>query len=81
MAAISYKNAKALCFLMFISFAFVSTTKKFPSFQHPTNNDGSLSFLVLGDWGRRGGFNQSQVALQMGRIAEKLDINFVVSSW
>ena len=34
-------------------------------FQHAPKADGSLSFLVLGDWGRRGAFNQSQVALQV----------------
>ncbi|KAF2317586.1 hypothetical protein GH714_024979 [Hevea brasiliensis] len=50
-------------------------------FQHPPKSPhGSLSFLVLGDWGRRGAFNQSLVALQMGRIGEKLDIDFVVST-
>ncbi|OAY32190.1 purple acid phosphatase 17 isoform X2 [Manihot esculenta] len=50
-------------------------------FQHPPKTvDGSLSFLVLGDWGRRGEFNQSLVAFQMGRIGEKLDIDFVVST-
>ncbi|ESQ34189.1 hypothetical protein EUTSA_v10008145mg [Eutrema salsugineum] len=43
-------------------------------------SDGSISFLVIGDWGRRGFYNQSQVALQMGRIGEKMDINFVVST-
>jgi tartrate-resistant acid phosphatase type 5 len=50
------------------------------SFEHPINGDASLSFLVIGDWGRRGAFNQSQVALQMGIIGEKLDIDFVVST-
>ncbi|WCJ42151.1 purple acid phosphatase 17 [Euphorbia peplus] len=49
-------------------------------FEHGGNKDGSLSFLVIGDWGRRGAFNQSQVAFQMGRIGEKLDIDFVVST-
>lgn len=49
-------------------------------FEHPAKPDGSLSFLVLGDWGRRGEFNQSEVAVQMGRIGEKLDIDFVVST-
>ncbi|XP_010551230.1 PREDICTED: purple acid phosphatase 4 [Tarenaya hassleriana] len=43
-------------------------------------SDGSISFLVVGDWGRHGLYNQSQVALQMGRIGEKLDIDFVVST-
>ncbi|GMJ10832.1 purple acid phosphatase 17 [Hibiscus trionum] len=49
-------------------------------FEQPSNGDGSLSFLVIGDWGRRGAFNQSQVAFQMGKIGEKLDIDFVVST-
>ncbi|GLT55885.1 hypothetical protein SLA2020_289700 [Shorea laevis] len=65
---------------MFIAFAVTSTTTKFPSFQHPTKNDGSLIFLVFGDWSKRVSFNQSQVALQMGQIGEKLDIDFIVST-
>ncbi|KAK3003646.1 hypothetical protein RJ639_019151 [Escallonia herrerae] len=41
--------------------------------EHPTKADGSLSFLVVGDWGRRGTHNQTQVALQkLGSIAGKL---------
>ncbi|KFK44538.1 hypothetical protein AALP_AA1G269800 [Arabis alpina] len=48
--------------------------------EHAPNSDGSISFLVIGDWGRRGLYNQSQVALQMGRIGEKMDIDFVVST-
>ncbi|KAI4357443.1 hypothetical protein L6164_001391 [Bauhinia variegata] len=42
--------------------------------------DGTLSFLVVGDWGRRGAYNQSEVAVQMGIIGEKLDIDFVIST-
>lgn len=34
-------------------------------FEHAPKSDGSLSFLVLGDWGRRGAYNQSQVAFQV----------------
>ncbi|CAK7326862.1 unnamed protein product [Dovyalis caffra] len=49
-------------------------------FEHPAKGDGSLSFLVVGDWGRRGFYNQSLVAYQMGKIGEKLDIDFVVST-
>ncbi|XP_010460408.1 PREDICTED: purple acid phosphatase 4-like [Camelina sativa] len=48
--------------------------------EHAPNPDGSISFLVIGDWGRRGLYNQSQVARQMGRIGEKMDIDFVVST-
>ncbi|KAJ4710154.1 Purple acid phosphatase [Melia azedarach] len=49
-------------------------------FHHPVKPDGSLSFLVVGDWGRRGLYNQSHVAFQMGLIGEKLDIDFVIST-
>ncbi|XP_068658522.1 purple acid phosphatase 17-like [Aristolochia californica] len=59
---------------------FVSSGADFQMFEHPANSDGSLSLLVVGDWGRRGSFNQSQVAQQMGVIGEKLDINFVIST-
>lgn len=31
----------------------------------PTKADGSLSFLVVGDWGRNGDYNQSLVAQQV----------------
>jgi len=47
---------------------------------HPIKADGSLSLLVIGDWGRNGEFNQSQVATQMGKIGEELDIDFVIST-
>lgn len=33
---------------------------------HPAlKPDSSLTFLVIGDWGRKGTFNQSQVAIQV----------------
>ncbi|KAL8478436.1 hypothetical protein ACS0TY_030361 [Phlomoides rotata] len=53
---------------------------KLPRFEHPSKGDGTLRFLVVGDWGRKGEFNQSEVAFQMGRIGEELDIEFVVST-
>ncbi|XP_057804919.1 purple acid phosphatase 17-like [Salvia miltiorrhiza] len=49
-------------------------------FEQTTKGDGTLRFLVVGDWGRKGEFNQSRVAFQMGRIGEKMDIDFVVST-
>ncbi|KAI3463559.1 hypothetical protein Pfo_020222 [Paulownia fortunei] len=49
-------------------------------FEQHTKGDGTLSFLVVGDWGRKGEFNQSEVAFQMGRIGEELGIDFVVST-
>uniref|UniRef100_A0A0D9VRP7 Purple acid phosphatase n=1 Tax=Leersia perrieri TaxID=77586 RepID=A0A0D9VRP7_9ORYZ len=48
--------------------------------EHPAKNDGSLSLLVVGDWGRKGEYNQSRVAEQMGKVGEKLNIDFVIST-
>ncbi|XP_052174775.1 purple acid phosphatase 17-like [Diospyros lotus] len=70
----------ALLLAFWFGLCLVSITAELPRFQHPPKDDGSISFLVVGDWGRRGQFNQSQVALQMGRIGEELDIDFVVST-
>lgn len=73
----------ALCLVLMISsfgLCLVSTHAELRRFEQPAKTDGTLSFLVLGDWGRKGAFNQSEVALQMGRIGEKLDIDFVVST-
>ncbi|MCO5613002.1 hypothetical protein L7F22_067275 [Adiantum nelumboides] len=39
----------------------------------------SLNFLVVGDWGRHGLYNQSLVADQMGKVGKDLGIEFVVS--
>ena len=38
---------------------------EFPRFQQPTKADGSLQVLVVGDWGRKGHYNQSQLAHQV----------------
>ncbi|KAL6596028.1 hypothetical protein ACP70R_047392 [Stipagrostis hirtigluma subsp. patula] len=32
--------------------------------EHPAKDDGTLSLLVVGDWGRNGTYNQSRVAEQ-----------------
>ncbi|CAL0312341.1 unnamed protein product [Lupinus luteus] len=39
--------------------------------EHPIKPDGSLSLMVIGDWGRKGAYNQSQVATQDLEIALK----------
>ncbi|KAL3835462.1 hypothetical protein ACJIZ3_010198 [Penstemon smallii] len=50
-------------------------------FEHPMiKGDGSLSVLVIGDWGRKGQYNQSKLANQMGITAEKIDVDFVIST-
>ncbi|CAN6295836.1 unnamed protein product [Urochloa humidicola] len=51
-----------------------------PRLEHPPKSDGSLNLLIVGDWGRKGTYNQSRVAEQMGRVGEKLNIDFVIST-
>ncbi|XP_072991175.1 purple acid phosphatase 3-like [Typha latifolia] len=58
----------------------IPSSAELTSLDHSPKNGRSLSALVIGDWGRRGEYNQSQVATQMGRIGEKLDIDFVIST-
>lgn len=76
------KASMALCFLLLqLTLSFPgSAVAKLQRFHHPAKSDGSLSFLVVGDWGRGGAFNQSEVALQMGRTGEDLNIDFVIST-
>ncbi|KAL0380270.1 UNVERIFIED_CONTAM: Purple acid phosphatase 3 [Sesamum angustifolium] len=82
MALSGNKNmAAAMClWLAVVSFISHRTSAELRRFEQPTRGDGTLRFLVVGDWGRKGEFNQSQVAFQMGRIGEELDIDFVVST-
>lgn len=42
-----------------------SRTTGFEKFDHPIKVNGNLRFLVVGDWGRKGHYNQSVVALQV----------------
>ncbi|WJX71983.1 Purple acid phosphatase 17 [Trifolium repens] len=81
MASFNEKSMN-VCFLFTIIFGlgFLQATAELQKFTHTPKPDGSLSFLVVGDWGRRGEYNQSDVALQMGDIGEKLDIDFVLST-
>ncbi|KAL6842900.1 hypothetical protein ACP4OV_027213 [Aristida adscensionis] len=48
--------------------------------EHAPKEDGTLAVLAVGDWGRRGQFNQTLVAEQMGIVGEKLNIDFVIST-
>ncbi|XP_039127725.1 purple acid phosphatase 8-like [Dioscorea cayenensis subsp. rotundata] len=62
-----------------VSFLVISSFAQLPQFEQPIKPDASLSLLAIGDWGRKGTFNQSLVAKQMGRIGEELGIDFVIS--
>lgn len=59
---------------------FDAAMAELPRLEHQPVAEGSLSFLVVGDWGRNGHYNQSLVALQMGKLGEKLNIEFTVST-
>ncbi|GKV27275.1 hypothetical protein SLEP1_g36462 [Rubroshorea leprosula] len=52
-----------LCSCLWLSLV-SSSSAELQRFQHPVKADGSLSFLVVGDWGRKGLYNQSEVAFQ-----------------
>lgn len=49
--------------------------------QHPKLKtiDEGVSFLAIGDFGRHGAFTQKEVARDMGKVAEQLDLNFTIS--
>ncbi|KAL6654121.1 hypothetical protein ACP70R_007586 [Stipagrostis hirtigluma subsp. patula] len=65
--------------LLLFLVAVASVGAKLPLLEHAPKGDGSLAVLAVGDWGRRGRFNQTLVADQMGIIGEKMDIDFVIS--
>lgn len=57
---------KSMGVLVVVSFLFCCKIwAELERFEQPTKGDGTLTFLVVGDWGRKGHFNQSQVAFQV----------------
>lgn len=51
---------------LFLCAVCMSVSAELRRFEHPVvKPDGSLSFLAIGDWGRRGDYNQSQIAHQV----------------
>ncbi|KAK9735356.1 hypothetical protein RND81_04G200900 [Saponaria officinalis] len=58
----------------------LSNANHLPKFRESIKDDASLSLLVIGDWGRKGGFNQSLVASKMGKVGKKLDVDFIIST-
>lgn len=60
------KKSMVLFLLAAISFLIsCSNATGLKKFEHPTKGNGNLRFLVIGDWGRKGDYNQSAVALQV----------------
>ncbi|CAN7102333.1 unnamed protein product [Brassica rapa subsp. narinosa] len=67
-------------FCLIILLSVYNSTAELRRLVQPPKSDGTLSFLVVGDWGRRGSYNQSQVARQMGKTGMNLNIDFVIST-
>ncbi|XP_039124954.1 purple acid phosphatase 17-like [Dioscorea cayenensis subsp. rotundata] len=72
--------AVVLLHLVILMKLFMLSCGEFQRFDEKIKSDGSLSIFVVGDWGRNGNYNQSQVATQMGKIGEELGIDFVIST-
>ncbi len=64
MAAFSQKLLY-VTFTTILSLCLVLSQAELQRFEQAAKADGSLSFLVVGDWGRRGDYNQSDVAHQV----------------
>ncbi|CAN6896070.1 unnamed protein product, partial [Brassica oleracea] len=82
MASSKYKPINFIFHVFYLIFIFSahSSTAELKRLLQPAKPDGRVSFLVIGDWGRGGSYNQSNVALQMGEVGEKLNIDFVIST-
>ncbi|VAH27789.1 unnamed protein product [Triticum turgidum subsp. durum] len=50
-----------LLVLVAVAVSVAPAAAELPRLEHSPKADGSLSILALGDWGRRGEFNQSRV--------------------
>ncbi|URE18546.1 Purple acid phosphatase [Musa troglodytarum] len=72
--------AVALVLSLVYSSLVVPSSAELQKLEHSIKDDGSLSLLVVGDWGRKGAYNQTHVAAQMGKIGKELNIDFVVST-
>ncbi|KAG4391187.1 hypothetical protein GLYMA_05G138333v4 [Glycine max] len=48
-----------LVFIGTIALCLVVSSAMLEQFEQAPKQDGSLSFLVIGDWGRKGAYNQS----------------------
>lgn len=71
------KTMVVFCWLTISLFSW-EISAKLPRFEHPSKGDGSLRFLVVGDWGRKGEFNQSEVAFQVFFFIHSLVIFFLL---
>lgn len=78
------KGPCALAALLLIFVAFSATAKDAADAKTARGDDspakGTLSFLVVGDWGRYGSPPQRSVAAQMGQTAASMNAKFIIST-
>lgn len=63
--AMAVLGSKLLVLGFVLGFCLVSSLGELERFEESPKADGSLTFLVVGDWGRRGDYNQTEVAHQV----------------
>ncbi|PIN19870.1 Purple (tartrate-resistant) acid phosphatase [Handroanthus impetiginosus] len=80
--AYTYKNCIHMLLLLITCLCLnkVIVTGRLVHIQQRTRTNGLVNFLAVGDWGRKGKFNQSLVAHVMGEVGAKLGIDFVIST-
>ncbi|KAJ3674113.1 hypothetical protein LUZ60_006105 [Juncus effusus] len=70
----------SLIAILLIAIQYGQSNAELTAIKHLPKNNGNLSILIIGDWGRKGTYNQSKVSYQMGVIGKELDIDYVIST-
>ncbi|KAE9601047.1 putative Acid phosphatase [Lupinus albus] len=58
-----------LVFIATVPLCLILSSASPSEFNQGPKKDGSLSFLVIGDWGRKGTHNQTKVAVQVNYMS------------
>ncbi|EPS73873.1 hypothetical protein M569_00882 [Genlisea aurea] len=66
--------------LLLLAILLLQASAELQRYGLPSKDGATHKFIVVGDWGRKGRYNQSLIASQMGRIGDELDIDFVLST-
>lgn len=67
-------------FIVFLNFTCLSQhSTDSNSFKNSSTIEDGISFLAIGDFGRHGYFTQKDVARDMGKVAELIDLDFTVA--
>ena len=74
-----FKPLTLLTVVLFVLFSSCKHDKRAP-WQTPPKGTDSLSFMILGDWGKKGKQFQKPVADQMDIYARKYHIQFIIST-